>query len=113
MKIEYLFLVLLHAFENLLLISPAIYTYTNVKRRHQFLEDTIGATELETEAMIKWEYIVTIAPTIVILSIPIQLLLLWAFNMYGHPWKRFLTEFAKKPKKISIIEAIARSYSYS
>ena len=84
-----------------------------MKRRHQFLEDTIGATEMETEAMIKWEYTVFIAPTIVIWSIPIQLALIWAFNMYGHPWKRFLTEFAKKPKKLSRIEAIARTYSYS
>ena len=103
-------MILLHAFENLMLISPAIYTYTNVKNRHQFLEDTIGAIPLETFVMHRWDWIITIAVSLVILSVPLEINLVWAFNKYGHPWKRFFREFSPNPKQTSNIKAIASTY---
>ena len=109
-KIEYITLVLFHGFENMLLILPAIYTYTNIKVRHHFLEETISPLLLESIAMQRWEWIIVSAPLLVISSIPLQLVLIWAFNKYGHPWKRFFREFSKKPKKLSKIEAIATTY---
>ena len=103
-------MILLHAFENLMLISPAIYTYINVKNRHQFLEDTIGPVPLESFVMQRWEWIVTIGPSLILLSIPVQIGLIWAFNKYGHPWKRFFCEFSQQPKKSSNVKAIASTY---
>jgi hypothetical protein len=109
-KFEYITLVLFYGFENMLLILPALYTYTNIKARHQFLEETIGPLPLESIAMQRWDWIVMSSPLFVILSIPLQLGLIWAFNKYGHPWKRFFHEFSKKPKKLPKTEAIAAAY---
>ena len=86
-------MILLHAVENFLLLCPAIYTYTNVKARHLFLEETIGPVPLESQAMQNMTLIVIIAPIVVLLSIPVQFGFIWAFNKYGHPWKIFLSNF--------------------
>ena len=110
MKLEYIILVLFHGFENMLLILPAIYTYTNIKVRHHFLEETISPLPLESIAMQRWEWIVVSAPLLVMLSVPLQLALIYSFNKYGHPWKRFFGEFSQKPRKLSKIEAIATTY---
>ena len=103
-------MILFHGLENMLLILPAMYTYTNVKVRHQFLDDTIGPLPLESVAMQRWQIIVILAPLLVIPSIPLQLGLIWSFNKYGHPWKRFFGEFSRKPKRMPITEAIASTY---
>jgi hypothetical protein len=69
--------------------------------RHRFLEATIGAVPLEKEAMdsICWLTIASVCS--VILVIPTQLLLLYAFNVYGHPWSRFFNEFASKETELN------------
>ena len=103
-------MVLFHAFENFLLIIPALYAYGNIKERHQFIEETIGALPLESTAMQRWQWIVTLAPCLVIFSIPLELGLIWIFNKYGHPWKRFFGEFSQRPKKMTNIKAVATSY---
>lgn len=89
-KKEYIFVMVLTFVENFLLIAPAIYTYTKIISRHKFLEDTIGAVPKEIMAMKNIESIAIAAPMLVILSLPVQLGLMWAFNRYGHPWKAFL-----------------------
>ena len=110
-ELEYIALVLLHAFENLALIIPATYTYVNAKKRHTFLKETIGTLPLEDLAMQRLEWIVTLAPTLIIISIPLQLGLIWAFNKYGHPWKRFFIKFSEnREKNLSKVKAVALSY---
>jgi len=109
-KMEYIMMVLLHAFENILLVVPAFYTYSNIKKRNTFLEDSIGLLPLETEATQRWEWIVTLVPILVITSVPMQLVLIWAFNKYGHPWKRFFAEFSRLPKRSSKVSAVASTY---
>ena len=107
---EYIMMVLLHAFENILLVVPAFYTYSNIKKRNTFLEDSIGLLPLETVATQRWEWIVTLVPILVIASVPMQLVLIWAFNKYGHPWKRFFAEFSRLPKRSSKVSAAASTY---
>ena len=110
-KLEYIALVLLHAFENLALIIPATYTYINAKKRHTFLEETIGTLPLEDLSMQRLEWIVALAPTLIIISIPLQLGLIWAFNKYGHPWKRFFMKFSEnREKNLSKVKAVALTY---
>ena len=94
MKRSYLFILLLQGVENLLLVTPLIYTFANVKERHQFLEDTIGPVPLEIEAMERLRWLTIFAPLLVVLSIPAQFLVIWLFNKYGHPWARFFNEFS-------------------
>ena len=109
-KREYILIVLLHAIENFLLVLPAIYTYSNVKRRNSFLQDTVGLLPLESIATQRWGWIIVLIPSMIIMSVPLQLVLIWAFNKYGHPWKRFFAEFSVSPKRSSTISAIATTY---
>jgi hypothetical protein len=37
---------------------------------------------------------------LITLSIPLQIALFWGYNLYGHPWKRFLTEVQNSDKDI-------------
>ena len=81
----------MYTIENGLLIIPILFLYMNAIERHQFLESTIGSVTLEKEALNTIWILVTYSLTTV-LSLPvIQIVLLWAYNIYGHPWKRFLT----------------------
>jgi hypothetical protein len=46
-------------------------------------------------------WIIAIFSTCLItLSIPLQIALFWGYNLYGHPWKRFLTEAQTSVKDI-------------
>ena len=85
--------------ENIFLISPMLYTYNNVKERHQFLVDTIGPVKEEREVMDRFQFIVTFAPTIIVLCLPLQVLFIWLYNRYGHPWKKFFHEISKTSSK--------------
>ena len=107
---EYALIVILHAIENVLLLVPAFYTYANIKRRNAFLETTVGLLPLESLATERMEWIVAIMPSLIIISVPLQLFLIWAFNRYGHPWKRFFAEFSKLPKRSSNVKAVAATY---
>ena len=91
--------ILLHGVQNFLLICPLIYLYNTASARHKLLEDTIGAVPHEIEAMDRISLLMMISLLLVILSIPVQATLLYAFNMYGHPWKRFFNEFFSKEKQ--------------
>ena len=91
--------ILLHGVQNVLLICPLIYLYNTASARHKLLEDTIGAVPHEIEAMDRISLLMMISLLLVILSIPLQATLLYAFNMYGHPWKRFFNEFFSKDKQ--------------
>lgn len=62
----------------------------NAMERHQFLESTIGAVKLEKEAL-NTIWILVVYSITTVTSLPVvQIALLWAYNLYGHPWKRFL-----------------------
>ena len=43
---DYVMMVILHAVENILLTVPAFYTYSNIKKRNIFLEDSVGLLPL-------------------------------------------------------------------
>ena len=90
---EYLFLIHLTFMENLLLISPAFYLFSKVAPRHQFLESTIGPVEKEITTMENLENIVTLAPIILVFSVPLQITLMWLFQKYGHPCKILFHNF--------------------
>ena len=91
--------ILFHGIQNFLLICPLIYLYNTASVRHKLLEDTIGAVPHEIEAMDRIYLLMMISLLLVILSIPLQVTLLYAFNMYGHPWKRFFNEFFSQEKQ--------------
>ena len=93
MRLENLYVVLLHGIENILLICPLLYLYNAASTRHKLLEDTVGAVPLEIEAMNRIFWLLIIAVLLITLSSPLQVTLLYAFNKYGHPWKRFFNEF--------------------
>ena len=80
----------LHAFENILLISPILFLYTKASERHQFLESTIGPNHLEIDAMNTIWNLVLVSTCLVLLSVPIQIVLFFAYTYYGHPWRRIL-----------------------
>ena len=44
--------------ENMLLITPLLYAYDNVQKRHQFLEETIGPVEEENKVMTRFQFLV-------------------------------------------------------
>ena len=73
-----------------------MYLYHTASIRHSFLEATIGAVTLEKEAMDNIYWLTITSVCAVVLLVPFQLLLLYAFNVYGHPWNRFFNEFASK-----------------
>ena len=100
MKRDYMFLLVLQLIENMLLVCPILYTYTNVKTRHQFLKDTIGPVPLEIDSMETVYYLAICAPLIIILSVLLQCLLIWIYNKYGHPWERFFNEIFKDEKNV-------------
>merc|ERR1711902_108887 len=106
-KMEYTIMVFLHAIENFLMVIPALYTYASIINRNAFLEETVGLLPLESLATQRWEWIVTMIPLLIIISVPMQLVLILAFNKYGHPWKRFLAEFSRLPKRSSKFSAVA------
>ena len=99
MSLENLYVVLLHGIENILLICPLLYLYNAASTRHKLLEDTVGAVPLEIEAMNRIFWLLIIAVLLITLSSPLQVALLYAFNKYGHPWKRFFNEFCFKDKQ--------------
>ena len=80
-----------------MLVLPAFYAYMAISTQHQFLENTIGTLRLETAAKERWDWIIILMPSLILLSIPLQLGLIWAFNKHGHPWKRFFQEFSRLP----------------
>ena len=90
---EYLFLILITFIENLLLVSPIFYLFSKVAPRHQFLESTIGPVDKEITTMENLQNIVTVAPVILVFSVPLQICLMWLFQKYGHPWKIFFHKF--------------------
>lgn len=92
---ELIFQISLQFVENILLVCPLLYTYIQVKTRHQFLEDTIGPLELEIEAINNFELLLISSITLITVSVPLQALLFWLYNKYGHPWKRFFNEISK------------------
>lgn len=83
--------VFIYGIENGLLMIPILYLYVNVRERHEFLESTIGATHLEKEAMETTWILAVYSICSVVSLVLIQIFLLLAYNLYGHPWKRFLT----------------------
>ena len=85
--------------ENIFLISPMLYTYINVQERHQFLEDTIGPVKEESEAMARFQFLIVFAPIVIVLCFPLQVLFIWLYNKYGHPWKKFFREISKSSSK--------------
>ena len=99
LRIQNLSNILLHGVQNFLLICPLIYLCNTASARHKLLEDTIGAVPHEIEAMDRITLLMMISLLLVILSIPTQVTLLYVFNMYGHPWKRFFNEFSSKEKQ--------------
>ena len=101
LRIQNLSNILLHGVQNFLLICPLIYLYNTASARHKLLEDTIGAVPHEIEAMDRISLLMMISLLLVILSIPLQVALHYSFNMYGHPWKRFFSEFFRKEKQSS------------
>ena len=103
-------MVFLHAIENFLMVIPALYTYANIVSRNALLEETVGLLPIEYLATQRWEWIVTMVPSLIIISVPVQLLLILAFNKYGHPWKRFFAEFSRLPKRSSKFSAVAATY---
>ena len=103
-------MVFLHAIENFLMVIPALYTYGNIVSRNAFLEETVGLLPIEYLATQRWELVVTMVPSLIIISIPMQLVLILAFNKYGHPWKRFFAEFSRLPKRSSKFSAVAATY---
>jgi len=109
-KMEYTLMVFLHAIENFLMVIPALYTYGNIVSRNAFLEETVGLVPMESLATQRWEWIVTMIPSLIIISVPMQLVLILAFNKYGHPWKRFFAEFSRLPKRSSKFSAVAATY---
>ena len=82
----------IHAVENLLLISPIWHLYVKARKRHHLLESTIGPNHLEIQAMNNIWIIAIFSTCLITLSIPLQIALFWGYNLYGHPWKRFLSE---------------------
>ena len=80
-----------------MLVLPGFYAYTAITNQHQFLENTIGTLPLENAAKERWDWIIILMPILILLSIPLQLGLIWAFNKHGHPWKRFFQEFSRLP----------------
>merc|ERR1712062_919958 len=72
-KREYILIVLLHAIENFLLVLPAIYTYSNVMRPNSFLQDLVGLLPLESIATQRWGWIIVLIPSLIIMSVPLQL----------------------------------------
>ena len=72
------------------------YLFGNVTERHNFLNSTIGPVELEIEAINTVEIMVNYSACAVLLLIPLQIALFWAYNKIGHPWKRFLSEDDKE-----------------
>ena len=88
--------IILHLSENLLLITPLIYLYSAVSLRHSFLENTIGPLPLEIEAMNRIHSLVIVSLIAVLSSMPLQILLIYTFNKYGHPWCRFYNEFSSE-----------------
>lgn len=107
---EYTLVVFLHAIENFLMVIPALYIYSNITRRNAFLEETVGLLPIESLATQRWEWIVAMVPSLIIISVPMQLVLIFAFNKYGHPWKRFFAEFSRLPKRSSKFSAVAATY---
>ena len=87
---EFVVSLLIHFLENLLLVSPLLFLYVRATERHLILEQTIGPNHLEEKTMeMIWKLVIG-ALAIVFISTPLQFLLFWTYNYYGHPWKKFL-----------------------
>ena len=93
MKLEYGFVIFLHATENLLMTTPVIYAYTKAQERNAFLEDTIGPIRPETESLERLRILAITAPLVALVLVPIQLVLLYLYNCFGHPWCNFFQQF--------------------
>ena len=76
-----------------------MFLYVRASERHLILEQTIGPNRLEEKSMDLIQKFVIGAMAIVTLSIPLQFLLFWIYNHYGHPWKRFLAIDAPVDRK--------------
>ena len=86
-----------------------MYLYHTASIRHEFLEATIGAVALEKEAMHNIFWLTTTSVCAVTLLAPIQLILLYAFNLYGHPWKPFFNEFASTDAELKQYGTVTNS----
>ena len=87
---EFLVSLFVHFLENLLLISPLLFLYAKASERHLMLKQTIGPNRLEERSMDLIQKLAVGAVAIITICIPLQLLLFWMYNYYGHPWKRLL-----------------------
>ena len=96
---EFIAIVAIQGVENILMVCPAIYLLSNVTERHFFLTTTVGPVFLEVEAMNSLMSFVNLSLTTVLVSIPLQIALFWMYNLFGHPWKRFLYEIYIKEEK--------------
>ena len=77
-----------------MLLTPLLVLFINVKERHVFLEQTIGAIPLEWDTYYQVRAMLIFGFASVLLLVPTQLLLFWLYNYYGHPWNRFFKEFS-------------------
>ena len=93
MKWEYAFAILLHGVENLLMTTPVIYAFTKAQERNAILEDTIGPVPQETESLERLRMLAITAPVCAVILVPIQALLIYLYNHFGHPWNNFFKEF--------------------
>lgn len=93
---EFIATIVIQAIENILLVSPMIHLFLNTTERHQFLKSTIGPIHLEIEAINTIGLLVQYSACSVVLLLPLQVALFWAYNLFGHPWKRFLNQLYKK-----------------
>ena len=91
--IEYAFVIFLHTIENVLMLIPMIYLLMKAQERHDFLEATIRPMSQETECLSRLQAIVIAASSIVGLIVPIQIILIYIFNLKGHPWSNFFKQF--------------------
>ena len=79
--------------------TPIIYTFMKAQERHNFLEQTVGPIPQETESLVRLKWLAIIAPTAVLILVPIQLLLIYLYNRMGHPWCNFFQQFNEEYKE--------------
>jgi hypothetical protein len=110
---ETVFMSMVHFFSSLMMLVPIIFTGRNsnnsysaslirplsgvkIRERHNTILPVIGAFEQEKEAFILVTQLSWALPLALLLSTMLDLLLVWTYMKFGHPWGEILTQEESK-----------------
>ena len=79
--------------------TPIIYAFTKAQERQYYLEQTIGPIHQETEAYEMLRVLSIVAPSVALILVPIQIMLIYLYNTHGHPWCQFFKQFNAGDRK--------------